>query len=388
MMPSTGILFESGPLCSFSVRYGPRGIQEIRLLPDRAVRDSDPHVSGGGPQVPFAVADLAERMIRLMQGKPEDLSDVVVDYEGTGEFARRVYEELRRVPAGATVTYGELAARVGRSGGARAVARAMATNRWPVVVPCHRVVGQGGSLTGFSGGHGLSTKARLLAAEGCLFPLPTGTRLDSTLFEPYSWDVAVCTLARRDRRLATVISEVGNDRLRQEAPGRPFAALAEAVCYQQLAGSAAAAIFRKVTAALGGVVSPDAVLATGEAGLRGAGLSGSKTATLLELAERVVEGRLDLDGLASLAYDDVQEALTKVKGIGPWTVQMFAIFHLGLPDVFPPSDLGIRKAVTRMLGRADLLKPAEVAAVGERWAPLRTVATWYLWRSLGTVTIG
>ncbi|MBM4353555.1 MAG: hypothetical protein FJ109_07115 [Deltaproteobacteria bacterium] len=67
---------------------------------------------------------------------------------------------------------------------------------------------------------------------------------------------------------------------------------------------------------------------------------------------------------------------------------MFAIFHLGLPDVFPPSDLGIRKAVTRMLGAVELLSPAQVAAAGDRWAPLRTVATWYLWRSLGTVTIG
>jgi len=385
MSADSGIVVEQGPICPFSIRYGPDGIREIRLLKPGELALSDAH---GVMAVPYAVADLAERVRRLMDGYPKDLSDVLLDYTGTGELARRVYEELRTVPAGATVTYGELADRVGLPRGARAVARAMATNRWPLVVPCHRVVGRGGRLTGFSGAHGLSTKARLLAAEGILLPLPSECALDASLFDPHAWEVAVCSLASRDRRLAKVIEAVGSGRLQQEAPGRPFEALVEAVCYQQLAGCAAAAIFRKVRGVLRGEVTPQSVLRTGERCLREAGLSGSKTATLLALAERVDDGRLDLDGFASLPCGEVSAALTEVKGIGPWTVQMFAIFHLGLPDVFPPSDLGIRKAVTRMLGAVELLSPAQVAAAGDRWAPLRTVATWYLWRSLGTVTIG
>jgi len=414
MATNPGFLVELGPICAFSIEYGPNGVRGIRLLKpgdehlspqsgDAGCRHGSdatgrsgaatglvPALSGveDGRPVPYAVADLAERLVALMGGRPQGLSDVVLDFSGTGDFARKVYEELRKVPAGETVTYAELAARVRRPGGARAVARAMATNRWPLVVPCHRVVGSGGRLTGFSGGHGLSTKARLLAAEGVLLPLPPDTGLDASLFEPWAWDVAVCSLASRDRLLAKVVEAVGSDRLRQDAPGNPFGALAEAVCYQQLAGSAAAAIFRKVRAALGGEVSPQSVLRTGESALRNAGLSGSKTATLLELAERVADGRIDLDGLGAASYEEVVQVLTEVKGIGPWTVQMFAIFHLGLPDIFPPSDLGIRKAVTKMLRAADLLSPEEVATVAERWAPLRTVATWYLWRSLGTVTLG
>lgn len=425
MAPDSGILFETGPICPFSIEFGPNGIREIRLLAKGLppVLTSGEAPGGGGfsgvdreAAVPYAAADLAERLVRLMEGHPQDMADIVLDYSGIGGFPRKVYEELRKVPSGRTVTYGELAERVGRPQGARAVARAMATNRWPLVVPCHRVVGQGGKLTGFSGGHGLSTKARLLAAEGVLLPLPPGCPLEASLFEPHAWVVATATLAARDSRLARVIRSVGDVRLSCESPGSPFAALAEAVCYQQLAGSAAAAIFRKVTAALGGEVSPTSVLAAGESKLRGAGLSGSKTATLLELADRSRAGGLDLEGLAGLPYADLLEALTEVKGVGPWTVQMFAIFHLGHPDVFPPSDLGIRKAVTRLAGtRASaaagaapgperqrrvaarrqpqtghdtLLSAQDVASIAERWAPLRTVATWYLWRSLGTVMIG
>jgi 3-methyladenine DNA glycosylase/8-oxoguanine DNA glycosylase len=160
-----------------------------------------------------------------------------------------------------------------------------------------------------------------------------------------------------------------------------FEALAESILYQQLAGSAAAAIHRRFVDALGGEVTPESVLSTPEASLRAAGLSGSKEAAIRSLADAVAGGRLPLGRVARLADDEVVGLLVQQRGIGPWTAEMFLIFRLGRLDVWPVTDYGVQKGYARAYRLADLPKPRELRELGEPLRPFRSVAAWYLWRA-------
>jgi len=160
-----------------------------------------------------------------------------------------------------------------------------------------------------------------------------------------------------------------------------FAALVESVLYQQLAGSAAAAIHARFVAALGGEVTPEAVLGAGEVVLRGAGLSGSKASTILGLSEAVADGSLGLDRIGRRTDQEIVAELVRLRGIGPWTAQMFCIFTLGRLDVWPSSDYGVRKGYAVAYGLDDLPAPRGLEEAGARFAPYRSVAAWYLWRA-------
>lgn len=370
------------------------GVSSVSLLGTarargRAAGESAAGESVAGGSVAGRRAGLAGRIRRHMAGDLQDFLDVRLDWRGVAPFARKVYEELRRVPAGQTVTYAQLAERCGAGRqAARAVARAMATNRFPIVVPCHRVVGALGALCGFSGADGLKTKVQLLFLERAPLPKLPASGLFYSLHEPYAFAIGVRWLRERDRLFGTLHDRVGETAVPREFPGNPFAALAEAVCYQQLAGKAAATIAGRFQNAVG-KVTPGNVLRAGREPLRGAGLSSSKTDTILSLADAMQRGRIPADRLAAAtSWSDLEEMLSGIKGIGPWTIQMFAIFHLGLPDIFPPGDLGIRKAVGQLVSTRGLLTPERTETIGARWKPFRTIATWYLWRSLGTAMIG
>jgi len=160
-----------------------------------------------------------------------------------------------------------------------------------------------------------------------------------------------------------------------------FAALVESVLYQQLAGSAAAAIHARFVTALGGDVTPEAVLGAGEAVLRGAGLSGSKASTILGLSEAVVDGGLGLDRIGRRTDQEVVAELVRLRGIGPWTAQMFCIFTLGRLDVWPASDYGVRKGYAVAYGLGDLPAARWLEEAGGHFSPYRSVAAWYLWRA-------
>lgn len=369
-------------VCPVTLTWGSRGLGAVRLHP----RDeAEPAVGAGG--APEWVLELAGRLKAHMAGEAQNFSQVAVDYGDTGSFAREVYGELRRVPAGETLTYSDLAKRAGRPGAARAVARAMATNRVPVVIPCHRVLRRGGGLGGFSGADGVKTKAQLLWAEGTRVAIPAAVKIGGSIFEPYMWDIAVDSLSARDERFSALVAAAGGQRLTPVFPDNPFAFLVKSVCYQQLAGAAARTIFGRVETVLSGKIAPAGIQAAGVEALRGAGLSASKAATVMGLAEAMASGTLATDSLAALPREEVMERLTTHRGIGPWTAEMFAIFHLGMPDIFSPSDLGIRKALARLRGADSLPSVAEALRMGRRWKPFRTVATWYLWRSLDVVTM-
>lgn len=185
---------------------------------------------------------------------------------------------------------------------------------------------------------------------------------------------------RKDQALASVIDRVGEYRLKKK--NHHFAVLVESIISQQLATSAADAIFKRFKELYPSFPTASEILATRKSKLRKVGLSGMKIEYLKDLARHVEEERLDIKSLSKMSDEDVISSLTQVKGIGRWTAEMFLIFSLGRQDVFPVGDLGLRKGVQLLFSLAEIPKPKEVEEMGQGWRPYRTVATWYLWKSL------
>ena len=194
------------------------------------------------------------------------------------------------------------------------------------------------------------------------------------------WEAAAEALAARHDVLAGAYARFG-----ARAPGRPvpagqrFAELSRAIVYQQLAGRAAAAIWGRVADVVGDPFTPGAVQACDPDALRGAGLSGAKTAALRDLADHVADGRVRLDRAGRLSDTEVVEHLTVVRGIGPWTAQMFLIFQLGRVDVWPTGDLGVRSGFAQLFGLPDTPDARQLAVLGEPFAPYRSVLAQWCW---------
>jgi DNA-3-methyladenine glycosylase II len=194
-------------------------------------------------------------------------------------------------------------------------------------------------------------------------------------------------LTRCDPVLGRIIRDVGPCRL--TVRGDPYGSLLRSILFQQLAGTAARAIERRFRAHFGGrYPRPQALLATPPATLRGLGLSRQKQAAMAEAARAFAEGRVRSRRLYHMSEDDVVEALTQIKGVGPWTAHMILMFSLGRPDVLPVGDYGVRKGAQLLYGLTDLPKPAELHALAEPWRPYASVASWYLWRATEIVTPG
>jgi DNA-3-methyladenine glycosylase II len=187
-------------------------------------------------------------------------------------------------------------------------------------------------------------------------------------------------LSVSDARLGRIIQSVGACKIKKRKD--PFQSLAEAIIYQQLAGSAADAIYGRFVKIYSTFPEPAKLLATNNTKLRTAGLSARKIEYLKDLALHVSDGRLKLNLLASMPDDKVMEQLVQVKGIGPWTAEMFLIFCLGRPDVLPVGDLGLRRAMQKTYSLSELPLPAAMHNIAQPWKPYRSIATWYLWKSL------
>lgn len=183
-----------------------------------------------------------------------------------------------------------------------------------------------------------------------------------------------------DPVLGELIERIGP--LAQRLDTNYYGALAGAIVSQQLSDKAAATIWNRLVAALGGDVQPEHVLAASEETLRGAGLSGAKAAYLRDLAVHVASGALDLAHIASLSDDEVIAQLTAVKGIGRWTAEMFLIFSLGRPDVLAVDDGALRTTIGWLYGVDASETRAAAAEQGKRWKPYRTAASLYLWHAL------
>jgi 3-methyladenine DNA glycosylase/8-oxoguanine DNA glycosylase len=164
----------------------------------------------------------------------------------------------------------------------------------------------------------------------------------------------------------------------------PFYYLARSICYQQLAGKAAATIHGRFVDALGGEVTPERVLKKRETTLRKAGLSRNKLAAIRDLATKVRSGEVELHDLEEQPDDEIVARLVRVRGIGEWTAQMYLMFKLGRADVWPTGDLGVRAGYARIHGLDEPPTAKELGPLGDRYAPWRSAAAFYCWRALET----
>ena len=205
---------------------------------------------------------------------------------------------------------------------------------------------------------------------------------------PFASAAALKHLRRADPDMAAVIRRAGPCALEPRLRHPPFEALLEAIVYQQLSGKAAATIYGRVRALFppGCALAPAALLDTPDEALRGAGLSRNKMAAARDLAAKTLEGVVPgTAALRRMPDDEIVARLTAVRGVGRWTVEMLLIFRLGRPDVLPIHDLGIQKGFQLTYRTRQRPKPDRIERYGERWRPFRSVASWYLWRSLDPV---
>jgi DNA-3-methyladenine glycosylase II len=210
---------------------------------------------------------------------------------------------------------------------------------------------------------------------------------------PYDAAEAIAFLSAADPKLARLIAEAGPFTMRLPAQQSPFEALTQAIIYQQLHGKAAATIHRRLLESFGagGHPDPQQILDAPNEQLRAAGLSHNKALALRDLSAKTLDGTVPtLARIRRMSDDAVIEHLTQVRGIGRWTVEMMLMFRLGRPDILPVSDYGVRKgfALTfqglkpeTKLTPALLAKPADMERRAKKWAPWRSVASWYMWRA-------
>jgi len=191
-------------------------------------------------------------------------------------------------------------------------------------------------------------------------------------------------VARRDPAMAKLIKSVGPMTLRGPSE-EPFGALVRSIMFQQLAGAAANAIHGRFLKLFADGLTPAGVLALPQGVMRTAGLSGSKEAAVTDLARKVVDGTVPLGDVDSLSDDDLVARLIQVRGIGPWTAQMFLLFQLRRLDVWPVDDYGVRKGWSSAHSLKETIKPRALQAEGEKFRPYRSIAAWYCWRVVDTV---
>ncbi|MCP1712967.1 DNA-3-methyladenine glycosylase II [Kerstersia gyiorum] len=203
--------------------------------------------------------------------------------------------------------------------------------------------------------------------------------------KPEYWDAAVAHLLRRDRILKKIIPQHDGSWLMTR--GTPFATLVRSVVGQQISVKAANALWERLSQASDAAHEPGVYLALGEDGLRGAGLPKRKAEYLLDLAAGFEERRLRPELWDSMDDEAVIAELTTIRGIGRWTAEMFLIFNLQRPDVLPLDDAGLLKAISQHYFSGEPVSRFEAREVSQAWQPWRTVATWYLWRSLNAVAV-
>ena len=196
---------------------------------------------------------------------------------------------------------------------------------------------------------------------------------------------AVNHLKKSDPVLRAIIERIGPCRMEFGPP--EFHSLAESILYQQLNGKAAATIFQRFTGLAGDPLTPEGILKLTDEELRSVGLSKQKSAYLKDLAAKTKAGSLDFSRLADLPDQEVIQHLTQVKGVGVWTAQMFLMFTLKRPDVLPTGDYGVQAAIKKHYKKRKWPKPHIMEKIAKPWAPYRSVACWYLWKSLDIKTV-
>ena len=190
-------------------------------------------------------------------------------------------------------------------------------------------------------------------------------------------------LAQHDKKLAKVISRSGPCRIKPHTDH--YGELVGSIVGQQLSSIAAGTIWRRVLDLFGGKMpTPEELIKIEDQKLRDVGLSWNKVRYVKDLAQHIIDGRLDLDHIATIPNEQVIEQLMAVKGLGEWSAHMFMMFGLGRLDILPVGDLGVRKAVMKLYGLKEMPTPEQIITISNknRWHPYESVASWYLWQSL------
>jgi DNA-3-methyladenine glycosylase II len=196
---------------------------------------------------------------------------------------------------------------------------------------------------------------------------------------------AINHLKKSDPVLRAIIERVGPCRMEFGEP--VFHSLAEAIVYQQLNGKAAVTIFDRFAALAGKPVTPEGILKLTPENMRAVGLSRQKSSYLFDMAERASRGELDFTRLPDLTDEEVIKHLTQVKGVGVWTAHMFLMFTLKRPNVLPTGDFAVQMAIKKHYKKRKLPKPLQMEKIARPWEPYRSIACWYLWRSLDIKTV-
>src|SRR5271163_4533666 len=207
----------------------------------------------------------------------------------------------------------------------------------------------------------------------------------SKLALPFDHVEAHAHLSKTDKRLASLIERVGEFQFKLDECDSVYESLLEAIMHQSIAGKAAQAIYARIKAlgTDGRCPTPQELLRVSKPKLRKAGLSNAKVLAVRDLAQKTIDGVVPtIEAAEKMSDQELVDRLISVRGIGPWTVEMFLIFRLGRPDVLPIHDYGVQKGFALTYRKRKIPKPKELAAFGERWRPYRTVASWYMWRAV------
>jgi methylated-DNA-[protein]-cysteine S-methyltransferase len=328
--------------------------------------------------LPAWIRALAQQVKLHMKGKSQDFSAVPVVVDHATDFMQAVYKEAQRIPSGSVISYAQLAERLGKPGAVRAVGTALGKNTVPLIIPCHRIITTSGKIGGFSANGGIAAKEILLACEGVSLEKP---RL---LVTASQWRAGVQYL-QRDKQLAKIIKQVGPFPFKPKQNAEPLQVFISAIISQQLSTKVAATILKRVNVLIEKKGKPCAkkILATDDEVLRGAGLSYMKVSYLKDLAQHCVDGKFPtLEQVREMSDEKIIKRFTEIKGVGRWTVEMYLIFDLGRADVFPGDDYGIRKAIAKLHGLAEMPPAKQMAQYAEQWKPYRSIASLYLWRWL------
>jgi len=214
------------------------------------------------------------------------------------------------------------------------------------------------------------------------------TKVNPAGVTPDYWDDACKHLSKRDRVMKKLIPQFGEARL--QSRGDAFTTLARSIVGQQISVKAAQSVWDKFAAVVGGPstrLAPDDVLALDALTLRSVGLSARKTEYLTDLARHFADGTVHVKQWQQMDDEAIIDELVAIRGIGRWTAEMFLIFHLMRPNVLPLDDLGLLKGISLSYFSGEPVSRAEARELGEGWAPYRSVATWYLWRSLDPLPV-
>lgn len=381
--------------CLFETPLGTCGIAWIRSdssdgqpvvtffqLPDAMKKLTEKRIAGSThgcrtSAPPPRIAGIIKKVQMHLRGDAQDFRDIAVDLDGTGLFTQQVYGAARKILAGRTVTYGEIAKAMNRPAAARAVGQALGRNPVPLIIPCHRVLAAGGKAGGFSAPGGVETKARMLAIEGAMIGPPATIKSKRDLLR------AAGQLRERDPRLARCLAEPVEFKRRPDHS--PYATLIEAVVHQQLSPKAATTILSRVIALYPGssFPMPGELSKTPDRLLKGAGLSTAKAAALKDIAAKALDGTIpSSEQIVKLGNEEIIKRLTSIYGVGRWTVEMMLIFNLGRMDVLPVDDYALRKSIAEVFRMKQVPTPKQVSKLGEPWRPYRTAASLYLWNRI------